>query len=64
MALDSADTRAMSRSAFNPVPNFYRSRASNGIRLMPFYGDRLDSKLERSLDRLVRPWKLRKRMPW
>lgn len=49
---------------FHPVPNYYVSRGSDGGKLMPFYGDRYQSRLVRNLDRVVRRWKLWKRMPW
>lgn len=46
------------------VPNFYLSRAADGKFLMPFYGNRYRSRLERNWDRVVRRWKLWKRMAW
>lgn len=49
---------------FHPVPNFYYSRASDGMRLMPWYGDLLQSRAARTRDRLMRRWKLWKRMAW
>ncbi len=49
---------------FHPVPNFYRDRGSDGLRLMPWYGDRYRSRVAMWTDRLTRRWKLWKRMPW
>ncbi|MBC7286190.1 nitric oxide synthase oxygenase [Hoeflea sp.] len=49
---------------FHPVPNYYSGRATDGWRLMPFYGDRYRSRLSMDLDRVRRRWKLWKRMPW
>jgi len=49
---------------FHPVPNFYRDRGSDGLRLMPWYGDRTQSRVSMWADRLTRRWKIWKRMPW
>lgn len=49
---------------FHPVPNFYFTRADDGLRLMPWYGDTLQSRAARSWDRVKRRWKLWKRMAW
>lgn len=49
---------------FHPVPNFYTARADDGGRLMPFYGDQYQSRQQRFADRLMRRWKLWKRMAW
>jgi nitric-oxide synthase, bacterial len=49
---------------FHPVPNYYNSRADDGLRLMPFYGDLYRSRLESAYDRVVRRWKLWKRLAW
>ncbi len=49
---------------FHPVPNFYRDRGGDGLRLMPWYGDRYRSRAAMWGDRLTRRWKLWKRMPW
>lgn len=49
---------------FHPVPNYYSAEASDGRRLMPFYGDRHRSRARQALDRLHRRWKLWKRMAW
>lgn len=49
---------------FHPVPNFYDSRAEDGWRLMPFYGDQYRTRYDRISDRLKRRWKLWKRMAW
>lgn len=49
---------------FHPVPNFYRERGGDGLRLMPWYGDQYRSRVESWIDRLHRRWKIWKRMPW
>jgi nitric-oxide synthase len=49
---------------FHPVPNFYRDRGGDGLRLMPWYGDRYQSKIAAWADRLTRRWKIWKRIPW
>lgn len=49
---------------FHPVPNFYRDRGGDGLRLMPWYGDRYRSRIAMWADRLKRRWKIWKRMPW
>jgi nitric-oxide synthase len=49
---------------FHPVPNFYRDRGGDGLRLMPWYGDLYRSRAAMWQDRLRRRWKLWKRMPW
>ncbi|WP_210530367.1 nitric oxide synthase oxygenase [Rubellimicrobium arenae] len=49
---------------FHPVPNYYTSRVDDGLRLMPWYGDRYRKLPERVIDRLRRRWKLWKRMAW
>lgn len=49
---------------FHPVPNFYSSRAGDGMRLMPWYGDVLQSRPARWHDRVMRRWKLWKRIAW
>lgn len=49
---------------FHPVPNFYRDRGGDGLRLMPWYGDRYRSRMAMWTDRLTRRWKIWKRMPW
>lgn len=49
---------------FHPVPNFYRERGGDGLRLMPWYGDHYRSRLAFWSDRILRRWKLWKRMPW
>lgn len=49
---------------FHPLPNYYTARAVDGWRLMPWYGDRYRSRLQQNIDRLMRRWKLWKRMPW
>ncbi|MBL4929993.1 nitric oxide synthase oxygenase [Fuscibacter oryzae] len=49
---------------FHPVPNFYRDRGGDGLRLMPWYGDRYNTRVQMWQDRITRRWKLWKRMPW
>lgn len=49
---------------FHPVPNFYRDRGGDGLRLMPWYGDRHRLRVTIWADRLHRRWKIWKRMPW
>jgi nitric-oxide synthase len=49
---------------FHPVPNFYRDRGGDGLRLMPWYGDRYRSRVSMWADRLTRRWKIWKRIPW
>lgn len=47
---------------FHPVPNFYRDRADEGLRMMPWQGDRHRGRALVWLDRVRRRWKLWKRM--
>lgn len=49
---------------FHPVPNYYRTRADDGLRLMPYYGDRHRLRVQRWLDRITRRWKFWKRLAW
>jgi len=49
---------------FHPVPAFYRDRGGDGLRLMPWYGDHYRSRVVRWRDRVMRRWKIWKRMPW
>jgi len=49
---------------FHPVPNFYRDRGGDGLRLMPWYGDRQRHRVGVWSDRVIRRWKLWKRLPW
>jgi nitric-oxide synthase, bacterial len=49
---------------FHPVPNYYNSRADDGLRLMPFYGDQYRSRVQSAYDRVTRRWKLWKRLAW
>lgn len=60
----SSDTFHLQMRNFHPVPNYYRSRSDDGRHLMPFYGDQSQSRLQRARDRLMRRWKLWKRMAW
>lgn len=49
---------------FHPVPNYYRDRAGDGLRLMPWYGDGYRRPAAVWLDRIMRRWKIWKRMAW
>mgnify|MGYP005990979981 CR=1 FL=1 len=49
---------------FHPVPNYYNDRGSDGLRLMPWYGDRHRGPGQVWADRLLRRWKIWKRMAW
>ena len=49
---------------FHPVPNFYRERGTDGLRLMPWYGDGYRSRTAIWIDRLRRRWKIWKRIAW
>lgn len=49
---------------FHPVPNFYRERGTDGLRLMPWYGDRYRRRIAVWADRLRRRWKIWKRVAW
>lgn len=49
---------------FHPVPNYYRDRAGDGLRLMPWYGDKHRRRHQVWLDRIMRRWKLWKRLSW
>jgi nitric-oxide synthase, bacterial len=49
---------------FHPVPNYYNSRADDGLRLMPFYGDQYRNRFQAASDRVTRRWKLWKRLAW
>lgn len=49
---------------FHPVPNYYHSRADDGLPLMPYYGDQYRSLGRRVIDRVMNRWKLWKRMAW
>lgn len=49
---------------FHPVPNFYRDRGTDGLRLMPWYGDQHRGRLAGWSDRIMRRWKVWKRMAW
>jgi len=60
----SSETFHLHMRNFHPVPNYYRSRADDGRHLMPFYGDQRQSRLQRAWDRVMRRWKLWKRMAW
>lgn len=49
---------------FHPVPNYYMDRGSDGLQLMPWYGDRRRNRWRRSTDRIQRRLKIWKRMAW
>jgi nitric-oxide synthase len=49
---------------FHPVPNYYHSRADDGLRMMPFYGDQYRSRIGADYERIMRRWKLWKRLAW
>lgn len=49
---------------FHPVPNFYRDRGGDGLRLMPWYGNRYRRRPSMWIDRILRRWKIWKRMAW
>ncbi|WP_424966005.1 nitric oxide synthase oxygenase [Dinoroseobacter sp. S375] len=49
---------------FHPVPNFYRERGTDGLRLMPWYGDNYRNRVSGWVDRVQRRWKIWKRMAW
>ena len=49
---------------FHPVPGYYRDRGGDGLRMMPWYGDRHRGSLRVWLDRIRRRWKIWKRMAW
>ncbi|WP_279350596.1 nitric oxide synthase oxygenase [Erythrobacter litoralis] len=49
---------------FHPVPNYYRNRGEDGLRLMPWYGDEYRRRPQIWKDRLMRRWKIWKRMAW
>jgi nitric-oxide synthase len=59
-----ADVFHLKMKNFHPVPNYYYSRADDGLRMMPFYGDHYRGRLAANYDRVVRRWKLWKRLPW
>ena len=58
------DVFHMKMRNFHPVPNYYRNRGEDGLRLMPWYGDRYRRRPEIWKDRIVRRWKIWKRMAW
>ena len=49
---------------FHPVPNYYRDRGSDGLRLTPWHGDRYRNRLTMWTDRVMRRLRLWRRMPW
>ncbi len=49
---------------FHPVPNYYRTRADDGLRLKQFNGDKHRLRSRRWADRIFRRWKVSKRMAW
>ncbi len=46
------------------VPNYYQSRSADGQFLMPYYGNAYRTRRQQNFDRIMRRWKLWKRMPW
>ncbi len=63
-AAAASDTFHLKMRNFHPVPNYYNDRASDGLRLMPWYGDRHRRTPSVWADRLMRRWKIWKRMAW
>lgn len=49
---------------YHPVPNFYVSRATDGYRLMPYYGDLERTRWQRNRDKVSRRFRLWRREPW
>lgn len=49
---------------FHPVPNYYESRSTDAYRLMPWYGDEQQTRLQRNYQRVKRRLRLWKREPW
>ncbi len=49
---------------FHPVPNYYHDRGTDGLELMPWYGDIRRNRFERSIDRIRRTFKVWKRIAW
>lgn len=49
---------------YHPVPNFYQSRATDGYRLMQYYGDLERTRLQRNIDKISRRFRLWRREPW
>jgi nitric-oxide synthase, bacterial len=63
-AASSCDVFHLRMRNFHPVPNYYRDRGTDGLQLMPWYGDRHRSRATVSLNRVLRRWKIWKRMAW
>ena len=49
---------------FHPVPNFYQSRATDGYRLMPYRGDREQTRWQRNVEKVTRRLRLWRRESW
>jgi len=49
---------------YHPLPNYYDSRSTDGLRLMPYYGDGEQTRLQRNYQRIRRRLRLWKREPW
>jgi len=49
---------------YHPVPNYYQSRTTDGYRLMPYYGDLEQTRLQKNYHRIRRRFRLWKREPW
>lgn len=60
----SSDTFHLKMRNFHPVPNYYHDRGDDGLRLMPWYGDKHRSRPRVWADRVLRRWKIWKRMAW
>ena len=49
---------------YHPLPNYYDSRSTDAYRLMPYYGDAEQTRLQRNYHRIKRRLRLWKREPW
>lgn len=49
---------------YHPLPNYYESRSTDAYRLMPWYGDEEQTRLQRNYHRIKRRLRLWKREPW
>lgn len=63
-AAASCDVFHLRMRNFHPVPNYYHGRAVDGLRLMPWYGDGFRRRPAIWIDRIMRRWKIWKRMAW
>ena len=48
----------------HPLPNYYNSRSTDAYRMMPYYGDAEQTRLQRNYHRVKRRLRLWKREPW